>query len=78
MEPPKAQRDVPGAVQALIPDVEKVIADFKGGNYPQALTDALALEPEVMKAYTDCTASEKVEGPINCFNDVKNLIQGVE
>jgi len=41
-------------LEAAIPDVEKIIADFKAGNYTQALTDALALEPEVTKAYSDC------------------------
>jgi len=46
-------------LEAMIPDVEKVIADFKAGNYEQALTDALALEPEATKAFTDCTASAK-------------------
>lgn len=34
-------------VEGLIPGVEKVIADFKAGDYTSALTDALALEPDV-------------------------------
>jgi hypothetical protein len=41
-------RDLPTCIADLegaIPDVEKIIADFKAGNYTQALTDALALEP---------------------------------
>jgi len=49
-------------IEAAIPDVEKIIADFKAGNYTQALTDALALEPEVQKAITDCTSSAKAIG----------------
>jgi hypothetical protein len=44
-------------LEAAIPDVEKIIADFKAGNYDQALTDALALLPEAEKAYTDCLSS---------------------
>jgi len=46
-------------LEAMIPYVEKVIADFKAGNYEQALTDALALAPEAEKAYTDCLSSKK-------------------
>jgi hypothetical protein len=44
-------------VEALIPGVEKVIADIKAGDYTSALTDGLALEPDVQKAITDCTSS---------------------
>jgi len=43
----------------MIPDVEKVIADIKAGNDTQALTDLLALVPELQKAYTDCTSGAK-------------------
>jgi hypothetical protein len=46
-------------LEAMIPDVEKVIADFKAKNYEQALTDALALAPEAEKAVTDCLSSKK-------------------
>jgi len=49
-------------LEAAIPDVEKIIADFKAGNYEQALTDALALLPEAEKAYTDCLSSAKSIG----------------
>jgi len=41
----------------MIPGVEKVIADFKSGDYTSALADAMTLLPEAEKAYTDCTAS---------------------
>ena len=49
-------------LEAAIPDVEKIIADFKAGNYDQALTDALALLPEAEKAYTDCLSTAKQVG----------------
>lgn len=42
----------------MIPGVEKVIADFKAGNYEQALTDGLALVPDLEKAYSDCLSSD--------------------
>lgn len=38
-----------------------MIADFKAGNYEQALADGMALLPDAEKAYTDCTASVKTE-----------------
>jgi hypothetical protein len=41
----------------MLPGAEKIIADFKAGNYDTALTDALALLPDAEKAFTDCTAS---------------------
>ena len=44
-------------IEAMIPGVEKIIADIKAGNESQALSDLLALEPEATKAYTDCTSS---------------------
>jgi hypothetical protein len=37
-------------LEALIPDVEHIIAEFKAGNHKQALADAIALEPEFEKA----------------------------
>jgi hypothetical protein len=46
-------------IEALIPDLEKVIADFKAGNYEQALTDGLAMLPDAEKAYSDCLSSDK-------------------
>ena len=46
-------------IEAIIPDLEKVIADFKAGNYEQALTDGLALLPEAEKAASDCLSNEK-------------------
>ena len=46
----------------MIPGVEKVIADFKSGDYTSALADAMTLLPEAEKAYTDCTASAKAVG----------------
>jgi len=46
-------------IEAAIPDLEKVIADFKAGNYEQALTDGLALVPTIEKAATDCLSSSK-------------------
>jgi hypothetical protein len=49
-------------IEAAIPDLEKVIADFKAGNYEQALTDGLAMLPDVEKAYTDCLSSAKTIG----------------
>jgi tetratricopeptide (TPR) repeat protein len=49
-------------IEASIPDLEKIIADFKAGNYEQALTDGLALVPEIEKAYTDCLSSAKTIG----------------
>jgi hypothetical protein len=58
------QLDLPTCIadiEAIIPDVEKVIADFKAGNYTQALTDALALEPEIQKAATDCLSRRLLE-----------------
>ena len=58
----KNYKDLPTCIadiEAAIPDVEKVIADFKAGNYDQALTDALALVPTVEKAYSDCLSSAK-------------------
>jgi len=70
-------------IEAAIPDVEKIIADFKAGNYTQALTDALALEPEATKAYADCTASKpksltSVRDLPTCIADIEALIPGVE
>jgi len=44
-------------IEALIPGVEGLIADFKAGNYDKALTDGLALLPDAEKAVTDCTSS---------------------
>jgi hypothetical protein len=44
----------------MIPGAEKVIADFKSGDYTTALADAMTLLPEAEKAYTDCTASKEV------------------
>lgn len=38
----------------MIAPVEKVIADIKAGNYPQALTDGMALLPDAEKALADC------------------------
>jgi len=49
-------------IEASLPDLEKVIADFKAGNYEQALTDGLALLPEVEKAYADCLSTAKSFG----------------
>jgi len=46
-------------IEALIPGVESVIADFKSGDYNKALSDGLALLPDAEKAFTDCTASQK-------------------
>ena len=37
-------------LEAIIPDVEHIIAEFKAGNHKQALADAIALEPEFEKA----------------------------
>ena len=70
-------------IEGMIPDLEKVIADFKAGNYEQALTDGLALVPEVEKAYTDCTASKKMEfnnyrDLPTCISDIEAMIPGVE
>jgi hypothetical protein len=77
-------------LEAMIPGVEKVIADFKSGDYNTALTDALTLLPEAEKAYTDCTASEKkfkhhgmkkFENPKDlptCIADLEAMIPGVE
>jgi hypothetical protein len=50
-------------IEALIPGLEKVIADFKAGNYEQALTDGLALLPDAEKAYSDCLSSKKMFQP---------------
>jgi len=58
----KQYRDLPTCIadlEAAIPDVEKIIADFTAGNYDQALTDAMALLPEFEKAYSDCLSSAK-------------------
>lgn len=49
-------------LEAMLPGVESIIADFKAGNYDQALTDAMALLPDAEKAFTDCTASAKSVG----------------
>jgi hypothetical protein len=49
-------------IEGAIPDLEKIIADFKAGNYDQALSDALALLPVAEKAYTDCLSSAKSIG----------------
>jgi phage tail sheath gpL-like len=77
----------------LIPGIEKVIADVKAGNESQALADLLALEPDAAKAYTDCTASNKVAmvltsenknmfGKVGdlatCISDIEAMIPGVE
>jgi hypothetical protein len=63
----------------MIPGVEKVIADFKSGDYETALTDALTILPEAEKAYTDCTASEpKVGDEAKCIADIEGLIPGIE
>ena len=54
-------RDLPTCIsdlEAMIPDAEKIIADIKAGNYPQALADGMALLPEAEKAFTDCTSQE--------------------
>jgi len=70
-------------LEAAIPDVEKIIADFKAGNYDQALTDALALVPEFEKAKTDCLSSKKMEfkqvGDLpTCIADLEAAIPDVE
>jgi hypothetical protein len=44
-------------IEALIPGVESVIADFKAGDYDKALSDGLALLPDAEKAASDCLAS---------------------
>jgi hypothetical protein len=78
----------------LIPGVEKVIADFKSGDYETALTDALALLPGAEKAATDCLDSKKknklmklvrtlgkttkVEDLPTCIADLEAMIPGVE
>jgi len=41
-------------IEALIPGVEGLIADFKAGNYEKALTDGMALLPDAEKAVSDC------------------------
>jgi len=46
-------------IEGLIPEVEKIIADFKAGNESQALSDLLAMVPDAEKAYTDCTSGAK-------------------
>ena len=90
-------QDLPTCIadlEAAIPDVEKIIADFKAGNYDQALTDALALLPEFEKAKTDCLSGarkQKFERIVNvlknvthiqdlptCISDIEALIPGVE
>jgi hypothetical protein len=46
-------------IEGLIPGVEGIIADFKAGNYEKALTDGLAMVPDLEKALTDCLDSKK-------------------
>jgi hypothetical protein len=68
-------------IEGLIPGVEGLIADFKAGNYEKALTDGLAMVPDLEKALTDCTASksfEKVGDMQQCITDIEGLIPGVE
>jgi hypothetical protein len=50
-------RDLPTCIsdiEGLIPGVEGLIADFKAGNYEKALTDGMALLPDIEKAAGDC------------------------
>jgi len=77
-------RDLPTCIsdiEALIPGVEKIIADFKAGNESQALSDLLALVPDAEKAYTDCTSTKidkKLRDLPTCIADVEALIPSVE
>jgi hypothetical protein len=73
-------RDLPTCIadiEALIPGIEKVIADVKAGNESQALADLLALEPDATKAYTDCTSSASQDLP-TCISDIEAMIPDVE
>jgi len=57
----KHARDLPTCIselEALIPNVEKVIDDIKNGDYTQALSDGEAMLPDLEKAFTDCTSKE--------------------
>ena len=68
-------------IEALIPGVEGIIADFKAGDYDKALSDGLALLPDAEKAVTDCTSSspfKKVKDTQQCIADIEGLIPGVE
>jgi hypothetical protein len=68
-------------IEALIPGVESVIADFKAGDYTKALSDGLALVPELEKAETDCLASKpkKNLGDMQkCIADIQGLVPGLE
>ena len=78
----------------MIPGVEKVIADFKAGDYTSALADAMTLLPEAEKAASDCLDSHKkqklmwiikslkkvnkVEDLPTCIADLEAMIPGVE
>ena len=62
----------------MIPGVEKVIADFKSGDYTTALADALTILPEAEKAYTDCTASKPFGDEKKCIADIEAMIPDLE
>jgi exonuclease VII small subunit len=81
----KNVKDLPTCIsdiEAAIPGLEKVIADFKAGNYEQALNDGIALLPDVEKAYTDCLSSKPFEKKVGdmqqCITDIEGLIPGIE